>query len=260
MSLNSLSARKLRSAHNSPRHFPTANRPGFGAVAAVAGANQDSPRTAAIVRDAISTAAAEAESPSSMATTPDSHASPTNDNDNGTARKLNFGDDDSADANSAEAKVGDTTTTTTQKQKESGSGGGGGGGSDNTNPISKTMTNGSPTSYQQKLEARVTRPPSRYRPKSSSGGSQLRVRPGTGGQHIVDRNAHHITVGGGRNRNASGNANGDGNGNASGGGGDDGDKGQVSFLSSMSLRIKSLEAANRSLRIALVDKEKQCLR
>jgi hypothetical protein len=110
-------------------------------------------------------------------------------------------------------------------------------------------------SYQEKLEARIANP-SRFRPQSRQ---KLTVQASPG----VDRNAHHVTVSDRRR---------DGGGGGDCGGGDDADaeggvstvggadRGQVSFLSSMSLRIKSLEAANRGLRQALVAKEKDCLR
>ena len=105
-------------------------------------------------------------------------------------------------------------------------------------------------SYQEKLEARVKRPAPRFRPQSRQKLTVVQT-------DVVDRSAHHVTVTG---RQSTTSSYGDDSSSGGGGGGGDAiDKGQVSFLSSMSLRIKSLEAANRALRLALVAKEKQCL-
>lgn len=91
-------------------------------------------------------------------------------------------------------------------------------------------------SYQEKLDARLINP-TRYRPQSRQ---QIQVRPYTPTQDHRSRSTHHIRVDHPVDHD------------------EPPDSGQVSFLSSMSLRIKSLEAANRSLRMAVIEKEKQC--
>ena len=101
-------------------------------------------------------------------------------------------------------------------------------------------------SYQEKLEARITNPV-RFRPKSAR--QKLTVQPAD------DRSTHRVTIKA-RPRLQQGEQ---GAAEATVGQEVVNDKGQVSFLSSMALRIKSLEAANRSLRVAVVGKEKQCL-
>jgi hypothetical protein len=259
MSLNSLSARKKQhSAHNSPRvvarlqegedaaaeeQLTEPAAPGGGSLLASSVAAPPNAADVAHVTSLVAEAAARGRSNSSV------------------AREL-FADGGASRGGASDWAGGDAARVTVTGPPATA-----------TIPATTTtdkLLSRSP-SYQERLESRVTRP-TLYRPSS-----RPKVKPP--GQ--VDRDAHHIAVGGRGTSSATpgsgsssagqpgsesaedhkGNHNGHGNGNGNGADSSSSDtKGEVSFLSSMSLRIKSLEAANRGLRMAVVDKEKQCLR